>query len=223
MPIAASGVIGGDLSPHLSPEAWYVLDSVRYTTDLSGHGHNLSGAYSAIAGPSPGLVAGNLVGLQESSPSPIWRTAGPITVMALVSIQSSVGDRWLASCEISGGYYTWWKFGIGSDGRACYGVNNLVSSEFYQWGPVLPTDQSWHTFVFQRSENGRNVAVYLDGIIAAEGAAAMFPIGGSSAVLTIGKDYFAPQRTYRQQCTALWTRVLSTSEVRELARRVQGN
>lgn len=213
---------GGNLDPYLDPEAWYVLTSTDWPVDQVQHGHDLTGsAPSSIRGKNLGMVCSYNVGLLEANPSPVWRTSSAVSCVSMVNINNSGGDRWFASCEIDGGYNTWWKFGVGADGRACYGVNNRVGSEYFQWGPVLPTT-GWHTFGWSRAADGKSVAVYVDGALAAASAAAMAPYGGDNARLSIGKDYFQPVQPYRQQMTALWLRALSGADMKLLSARIQG-
>lgn len=217
----SSGIIGGDLSPTLSPTAWYVLDPTRRTVDQSGNSHTLSGSGSEVSGPSLGLVASTLLGLSETNA--VWRTNGAISVVALVNIAGSAGDRWFASCELGGGRNTWWKFGLSSNGKPFYGVDNHTANtgEGVEWGPVLPTT-GWHTFGFTRAANGLALKAYLDGVLVGSTNANIFPEGGASAILTIGKDLFAAVQAYNQQCTALWTTELDESDMLFLAQRLQG-
>jgi hypothetical protein len=217
----ASGGLGGNLSPVPGFEAWYVLDPIRRLFDQTGNGHTLTGSSTEVAGRNPGMVALTSVGLSEASPSAVWRTAGAITIVAFVNIAGSAGDRWFASCEAFGGFNTWWKFGLSSSGRSFYGVNNGVGSSNTEWGPALPTSD-WHTFGFSRGADGVSLKAYLDGELVGTATSPMFPVGGGSAGLTIGKDLFASVQSYNQQCTALALSELSAGQMAELSARIQG-
>lgn len=215
---------GGNLEPYLSPEAWYVFTSTDARTDQTANAHDLTGtAADFIRGKNLGMVCGYNIGLLESNPAALWRTPGAVSCVSMVNINSSGGDRWFASCEVDGNYNTWWKFGVGNDGRACYGVNRVnEGSEFYQWGPVLPTS-GWHTFGWSRAADSHTLKVYVDGVLTAAGASSMTPNGGGGARLSIGKDYFQPVQPYRQQMTGLWLRELTAREMLQLSNRIQGD
>lgn len=213
---------GGNLEPYLDPRAWYVLTNTDGFTDKTANGHNLSGSLgNFIRGKNLGMVCSYNVGLLEPGLSPVWRTAGALSCVSMVDINNSAGDRWFASCERSGGYKTWWKFGVGNNGKACYGVNDGNGSQFYQWGPTLPTT-GWHTFGWSRTADGHTVKVYVDGVLMGTGYASMNSAGGNDSQLSIGKDYFQPVQPYRQQLNALWLRELSAIEHKRLSDRIQG-
>jgi hypothetical protein len=217
-PVAQSG---GDLFVDPAAEAWYVLDPVRRTVDQTGHGHTLTGSGTNVAGPKLGMVAQTSLGLAEATPSAVWRTGGALSVVALANIAGSSGDRWFASCEISGGYNTWWKFGLSSNGKPFYGVNRPGESQAVEWGPVLPTS-GWHTFGFVREADGLTLRAYLDGELVASSAAPFVGAGGASAVITVGKDFFAAVQAYHQQCTGLYLTALSASAMAAIGDRFQG-
>jgi hypothetical protein len=108
----ASGGQGGNLNPVPGFEAWYVLDPIRKLVDQTGNAHTLSGSGTNVAGPNLGMVAQTSLGLTEAFASAVWRTNGAISLVALVNIAASAGDRWFASCELNGSRNTCGSSGL---------------------------------------------------------------------------------------------------------------
>jgi hypothetical protein len=217
----------GDLTPHLGPTAWYVLDPISQLTDQSGNGNTLSviSASSAIAGPAVGYVAA-ASGRWRRTGNVAFRTSGAVSAIALLNRAGDASHHpWFAGAEDSGASFaTWWKFGVNDDGSIIYACDRSGVSLFATLAPAGTVPLTGFNVVGCVRSASAVVSAYLNGVAVgtpySQGAAST---GGSNAWLAIGQDAFSSLPNQALMVIGVWAgSALSPADMLSLYHRLRG-
>lgn len=214
------------LDSYASPDAWYILSGTGRGVDQSGNGHDLSAAGSVrdCAGCKTGVLATRGGSARLVGDGADFRNGDALSVLAHVNLADSSGDRWFAACEKSGANgKTWWKFGIGSDGRLLYAHDHASGNTTI--GLAIPTillSGLFAAVVGVRQDDGQTIDWYVNGVYVGQVVASTTPAGGSASDLIVLNDAYN-SGAHALQVVGLYKRVVSAAEALELSQQLLGN